>query len=208
MLWVATDEGLYRADLHQAPTVAAAPAPTSSASLLAHFSQEPTIAQVQQVAIRYAEVHPEKIALWRKQARLRALVPTLSVTGDTNLTDFRHWDAGPNPDVLLTGKRDIDWTASMSWDLGDMIYSADQTSIDVRSKLMVQLRDDIVDEVTRTYFERRRVQLALLTNPPKDQEKRMEKELRVEELTALIDGLTGGWFSRQLAQGGADGRTS
>jgi len=43
----------------------------------------------------------------------------------------------------------------------------------------MQLRDDILDEVTRLYFERGRLQ----------------------ELTADIDGLTGGYLSRRLREG-------
>ena len=63
---------------------------------------------------------------------------------------------------------------------------------------MVQLRDDILDEVTRTYFERRRLQIALLTQPPADEKQVIDKELRLQELTAMIDGLTGGYFSTHL----------
>jgi hypothetical protein len=62
----------------------------------------------------------------------------------------------------------------------------------------VQLRDDIMDDVTRTFFERRRVQVELLTHPPSDPKVELDKELRLQELTARLDGLTGGWFSRQL----------
>ena len=68
---------------------------------------------------------------------------------------------------------------------------------------MVQLRNDIVDEVTRTYFERRRLQISLLIDPPSDQPKTLEKELRLQELTALIDGLTGGYFSDHMKVGDA-----
>jgi len=63
---------------------------------------------------------------------------------------------------------------------------------------MVQLRDDVLDEITRHYFERRRLQIALMTEPPKSPKARLEQELRVHELSALIDGMTGGWFSAQL----------
>jgi hypothetical protein len=63
---------------------------------------------------------------------------------------------------------------------------------------MVELRNDIIDEITRLYFERRRIQVELLQNPPKDLTKRVDKELRVEELTANIDGMTGGYFSREM----------
>ncbi|MCX5687130.1 MAG: hypothetical protein NTV71_00550, partial [Candidatus Omnitrophica bacterium] len=82
----------------------------------------------------------------------------------------------------------------------ELIWNNDQTSIDTRSKLMVELRDDIMNEVTRTYFERRRLQIDLLTFPPKDLKLSLEKELRLQELTADIDALTGNYFSRCLQE--------
>ncbi|MDP3723472.1 MAG: hypothetical protein Q8R91_08260 [Candidatus Omnitrophota bacterium] len=200
-LWAATDEGLYRYEL--APDAFEEDRRPSPEELLSNFSHEPTMEQVREAAIRYAEVSPDKIAAWRTQARLRALIPTFNVSSDTNLTDFRHWDSGTNPDSLVRGERDVDWSATLDWELADLIWSDDQTSIDVRSKLMVELRDDIVDEVTRLYFERRRLQIALLTDPSTDQRKLLEQELRLQELTALIDGLTGGYFSRQVKIDGA-----
>lgn len=196
-LWAATDRGLYLLPM-PSPEIFEETQPPPAQELLGNFSHEPAIHDVRDAAIRYAEVRPGKISAWRTQARLRALVPKFSTTADTNLTDFRHWDSGANPDSLLRGERDVDWSASMSWELGDLIWSDDQTSIDVRSKLMVQLRNDLVDEVTRTYFERRRLQIVLLTDPPTDQQKLLEKELRLQELTALIDGLTGGYFSAHM----------
>ena len=86
----------------------------------------------------------------------------------------------------------------MTWDLGQFIYSDDQTNIDVRSKLMVELRDQILDDVTRSYFERRRLQVELMTDPPSEPKGQLAKELRIQELTAILDGLTGGWFSHEL----------
>ncbi|MGB2705644.1 MAG: hypothetical protein WBC74_02140 [Candidatus Omnitrophota bacterium] len=76
--------------------------------------------------------------------------------------------------------------------------SNSQTTIDIRSKLMVQLRDDIVDEVNRSYFERRRVQIELLTDPPSALPEILKKRLRIQELTATLDGLTGSRFSKAL----------
>jgi len=61
---------------------------------------------------------------------------------------------------------------------------------------MVQLRDDIVDETTRLYYERRRLQVELLIKPPKDAQGKIKKALRLQELTASLDGLTGGNFSK------------
>ena len=88
---------------------------------------------------------------------------------------------------------DIDFT----WDLGDILFSPSQTSIDVREKLMVELRDELVSEVTRLYFERRRMQLDLLIFKP-EEKKVMDQWLRLDELTAQIDGMTGGFFSKKI----------
>ena len=63
---------------------------------------------------------------------------------------------------------------------------------------MVQLRDDIMNEITRTYFERRRLQIETYLSPPRDIKQILEKDLRIQELTADLDALTGGYFSAQF----------
>jgi hypothetical protein len=90
------------------------------------------------------------------------------------------------------------WGVSLTWELGDLIFSDDQTNIDVRSRLMVELRDDILDEVTRLYFERLRVKMEIDNLSIEDRKKRFEKELRLQELSASLDALTGGYFSQRL----------
>ena len=168
--------------------------------ILSGFKGEPTINETMQMAIRYAEVYPEKIARWRRQAKFRALLPRMSFSIDRGWSDTyeiytssstSYWISGPND-------RTEGWDINFSWDLADLIWNPSQTSIDVRSKLMVQLRDDIVDEVNRTYFERRRLQVELLTDPPADLNTRLKKKLRLEELTASLDGYTGGDFSKGI----------
>ena len=154
------------------------------------FACEPTIHQVQTAAIEYAEVYPEKIQNWRKQARIKALLPEFSLDYDKTVT----YDSGI--DRYQIGPKD--WGFGFKWDIGDLVYSDDQTNIDVRSKLMVQLRDDVLDEVNRLYFERRRLKMNLEFSPPQDTKSKQEKELRLQEVTASIDALTGGYFSRNI----------
>ena len=163
----------------------------------AHFPRsEPTIAQIQQAAINYAEVYPEKIAHWRKQARLKAFFPQVDLSYDKTVFTSTSYPQGRG----FVGP--LDWGISLSWDVGDLIFSTEQTSIDVRSRLMVQLRDDILNEVTRLYFERKRLQLELTRLEGLNEKSKLEKELRLEELTASIDGLTGGYMSQKLKNRG------
>ncbi len=197
-LWIATKSGLFRSegDIYK---VDRAPDDNRMDAILQNFHNEPTFRQVQEAAIEYAEVHPDKIARWRRAAKMKALLPTLSFGVERDSSQDLHWDSGTNPDTLVIGPDDNDtgWDIRCSWDLGNLIWTDDQTAIDTRSKLMVELRNDVIDEVTRLYFERRRLQVELMQNPPKDSNRRVEKELRIEELTANIDGITGGYFSRE-----------
>lgn len=51
------------------------PAIETMADMEALFAHEPSYQEIQQVAMRYAEVHPDKIAAWRRGASLRAFLP-------------------------------------------------------------------------------------------------------------------------------------
>jgi len=159
---------------------------------------------VQKAAIKYAEVDPEKITQWRKKAAKKAILPKLGIGLERNSSDLWHWESGSTAigqsgdDLLRRGRDNLDWDVTLSWDLGELIWNADQTSIDVRSKLMVELRDDILDEVNKLYFERLRVKSELDNLPIEDRKKRFDKELKLEELTASLDSLTAGYYSEQL----------
>ena len=195
-LYAACDKGLFRCLRRDF----AAYQPQEAISQ--HLAKEPDVQEVQKAAIKYAEVCPEKIKIWRRQAMACALLPTLSATVNRDAGDLWHWESGSSTkagdDVLIKGRDSMGWDVHVSWDLGQVIWNPDQTSIDVRSKLMVELRNDILDEVNKIYFERLRVKMELDELRIDDKRKRMEKELRLKELTASLDAYTGGYFSRHI----------
>lgn len=166
------------------------------------FKDEPDIEDVQKAAIKYAEVQPEKIKNWRKAAAKKAILPRITTSVGRNVTDLWHWETGSSTkngdDVLVKGSPAIEWDISMSWDLSELIWNDAQASIDVRSRLMVELRNDILDEVTKLYFERQRVKLELENLPIEDRRRRLDKEIKLKELTANLDALTGGYFSKAM----------
>ncbi|MFH1782838.1 MAG: hypothetical protein ABH848_04405, partial [Candidatus Omnitrophota bacterium] len=179
LIWLSTNKGVYKSNIKASSfsvTKIEKHASIEEFDKLKHlFKNEPTILQVQEKAIDYAEVHPDKIRSWRGKASINAVLPELSLDYDKTVT----YDSGS--DRYYTGPRD--WGVSLKWDLADLIWNAQQTSIDTRSKLMVQLRDDIMDEVTRVYFERRRVQIEKELSPPSNKKEGIELNLRIQELT-------------------------
>ena len=76
--------------------------------------------------------------------------------------------------------------------------SSEQIRVINEAQDIVKLRDRVLDEVTRLYFDRRRLQVDILLDTGADLRSRIENELRLQELTANLDALTGGTFSASL----------
>jgi len=195
-LYACADKGLFQSIANSEKALA-------TPDIISEYSKgEPGIEEVQKQAVKYAEVEPTKINNWRKQAQKKAIFPKVSMGLARDTGDLWHWETGSTTkegdDNLRRGRDALDWDVTLSWDLSELIWNTDQTSIDVRSRLMVELRDDILDEVNKIYFERIRVKMEMDNLQIEDRKRRFEKELRVRELTASLDALTGGYFSNQI----------
>ncbi|MBU4251936.1 MAG: hypothetical protein KKC39_06320 [Candidatus Omnitrophica bacterium] len=195
-IYITGEKGIYKASAKNTSNS------LPSVMLQEYLKYEPGVREVQEAAIKYAQVSPEKILQWRKDAAKKAFLPKINIGLDRNSTDLWHWEGGSTvkseDDVLRRGRESIDWDVSLSWDLSDLIWNNAQTSIDVRSKLMVELRNDILDQVNKLYFERLRVKSELDNLALEDRHKRFQKQLKLEELTASLDAVTSGYYSEQL----------
>jgi ligand-binding sensor domain-containing protein len=196
-IYLASADGIYFKSVAYANTKGLGGGQIDYADMALDYKNEPTIRDVQQMAIEYANVDPKQINSWHNQSRMKAFFPTWSMGLSRADSDIYHWDTGANPDVLTKGRDYVDWSTSLSWDFSDLIWSSDHTSIDSRSKLMSELRQDILDQATRLYFERRRIQMELAAKKEMTMDLYIEKTIRLQELTALLDGLTGGEFSQR-----------
>lgn len=190
--WVGTDKGLYH-------LWAEAPQRLPGVSF-AQIGQGPAILEVHQAAIRYAEVMPGKIRGWRAGALWRNWLPKFTINLDRSKDQTIASSTSGGKTTFSVGPEDESFKLGFgfTWDLANLIWNSDQVSIDARSRLMVQLRQDILEEVTRLYFERKRLCAEFQGNPTGDAVLLRERRLRIEETTAQLDALTGGWFSREL----------
>jgi outer membrane protein TolC len=180
-----------------------------AAQMRDRFAHEPSVAEMQAEAMRHAGLVPEKTASWSRRARTAALVPDLSVraslsgsgtlpangsdpetTGTTTTGDRRSWYLG----------------ASANWSLDRLVFPREEINLARETQRLATRRETLLAEVARVYFQRRRLQVELLLHPPADAAARLLAGLRIDELGAILDALTGGAFSRRTGQARQGGR--
>ena len=186
-IYLATAHGLLTNNL---------PAVKTSAS---GQESDPPIEELQEIALRYNHVHPETINSWRRRLKARALFPTVSVSYDKSVYGSYSLSttSGKGYGGSYVGPRD--WGLTLSWDAADLIWNTYEDDVDTRARLNAQLRFDIIDEINRVYFERLRLkqELAEADFAP---EETAAKSLKLQELTAILDGYTGGYFSKKVKE--------
>ncbi|MBN1688989.1 MAG: hypothetical protein JW893_07800 [Candidatus Omnitrophica bacterium] len=165
---------------------------------------EPTARDVQKMVIDYAHVKNSKITRWHWLSRLKALIPSFDFGYDASRSNNIDLDRGStnDPDVYILGPENISkgWDWSIHWQLEDLLFNSSQTSIDSREKLMVELRQDLLSEATRIYYERRRLQTEFVFSPAEFHQEHLDRLTRLDELTSLLDAFTDGEFGEKLEE--------
>lgn len=194
-LWAATDQGVFCSKADELTTEKQ----TAKSAVIKNDS-EPTIAEIQKAVINYADIiRPERLEAHRKGITMSALMPSVDFDLDV---EEDHWETGSTSagakgdDYLWPDVDAKDWSFGLSWNFADLIWNDQQRLLDSQQKSMIELRDDLLDKVTRYYFERKRLQEELAMSISEEDISLREKQLRIEELAAYIDALTGGYLSK------------
>ncbi|TXD39268.1 hypothetical protein FRC98_02390 [Lujinxingia vulgaris] len=183
------------------------------------FDHEPTVAATHRAALQHLEMGAPDLDHWTRRARLSALLP--QVQGQVAWLDQHdlqnRFRENIEADESGTYQRDYaqhylyDDTRSrtlyslrLSLDLSQLVYTPQEMVIQREVRARWKHRDDLLRTVTETYFARRRHQLHDMLLVPDSDEEALARHLEIQALTARLDALTGGWFSKQLqlAQGG------
>jgi hypothetical protein len=179
------------------PAIALAQAPPDAreeaARLLGRaLAGEPRVEAVQRAAAARAGVGRDEAEGWRRRARLSALVPRVSA-------QYRH-DERSYRVAGLASTSEVDYvrdapgdtvSVRLDWSLDGLVLGREELAAAAAAQRAQAHRQRAVDRATHLYYERVRLRLALAASPPADARERAELELRIEEVTAELDALTG-----------------
>ncbi len=199
-LLVATPRGIALVPLNRAPS--------ADLALRARPSLGPDVARVQRAALTYLELSPARVSRLDARARRAAFYPQVRTTFslDRDRSRAREYDqtfsSGSVRDLLdrdSDQRRKLGFDVQLVWDLAKLAAPDHALSISRERRLLIELRDQVLERVNRLYFERLRVLAELEALAPDRQQERPELQLRVRELAAHLDAWTGGVFSRLAA---------
>lgn len=185
----------------------------SPSEILASFSSEPSVSDVQNAALRYAGLATPDLDTWSSRARWSNAIPRiqgqiawldqrdiqLRYRENYKTDDDGYITADPNQSNLADDARFRTlYSIRASLDLGGLLYDRSEPIIarEVRSRL--SNRDDILRRATELYFNRRQRQVIRFLTPLSDWNRHLELELEIQSLTAQLDAMTGGWLNQQL----------
>jgi len=201
VLFAAADTGLL-AGAEPAPR----PAGVDTGERRPELPGEPSIEQVHRAALVYSRLGPGRMEALRRGVSKRGWLPVVALHGGYAHDESR----GAQRDQTVSSgaiwhleDRDRDHDQgydvglSVAWDLGDIAYHPEAIDVSREAREVIELRDDVLDEITQLYFERRRVLAQLQALPDTGDTEALRLRLRADELAAGIDAWTGGWFGRQ-----------
>ena len=170
--------------------------------LMQQFRHEPSVREVQRAAARHARVNPGAYSHWLAASGWAHILPE-RVKGEVqhlarDEKDVRTTSSTNSLSELLALDDHLRLEVEVQWDLSKLIFNPDKLKVSKEISNLVELREDILTTVNKLYFSRRRVQIEQLLNPPQNLKHAVNVSLNVRSLTADIDALTGGWFSREL----------
>lgn len=204
--YAATGGGLlaYRTSLERAEKARAL---TDIRRLL---QDEPRVEEVSEKALARAQIDLP-VASWRTRAALAPWMPRLTVRW--NAQDpiegpftFRVSGTTVPPTFYNFRKENHGLTAQLTWSLRSVMWPSENLSVSRRARSLEKDKTRILRRIVNTYNARRRMQVALIQSPPRDVYAYAQKALQIDELSAVLDGFTDGWFTSAIAR--SDARTT
>jgi len=157
-------------------------------------AQEPTVREAVTAALRYAGLSRGGEAGMRRRARLAAVLPTLTL----RVSRQTEWDE-TEEDARVIGdvSQDLVLEARATWRLDRLLFDGGELRIASLAQQRARARASVASQTTSLYYKRRATQLEAVWHPAETFEAQAQRDLLLEEMTAQLDALTGGWWGDQ-----------
>lgn len=167
---------------------------------------DPSVESICRAAVALALAEPARAKGFVDRARAAGWLPELRFRvyrrfARTEGLTFDDTGTGAIAPVDISAVDDVRYEWRATWDLSRMVFSPDEVQAHVEGLRMAEVRRDIQTMIIRMYFERRRLLIerpgaASGTSSTEADVRAIEtRSLRIAEIEAELDALSGGAFS-------------
>jgi hypothetical protein len=167
--------------------------------LRALFAADPPIEALREAASALALAEPDRAHSMLLRARAAGWLPEVRARAERRFGRSESVDlngSGPAAPVGIDSDNDLYYELRVTWDLSRILFNPDEIAAQFQALRTADARREIESLVIRLYFERRRLKAELAAADADDTSSGMKLELRIAEIEAELDALTGGAFSR------------
>jgi hypothetical protein len=203
-LWMITNRQIYR--IGGSPKLAPGPdrSGVGTRRLPHRVLDVPALHNFHVKVLKHGQVYFPQIQSYRDRGPWAAFLPSLTVGahwapyGDyMNIKDWMHahW---PYHYYNSSFDQGITWEVFARWDLGRLVF--DRRKLPHWGRIdrnLAAVRQDVAERVQRLYQEYVRVAKTLVTRPPADPLVFEYHKIRLQEITAYFDAISGGYWSEK-----------
>jgi hypothetical protein len=162
---------------------------------------DPPIDALRAAASALLLAEPERARSLVARARHAGWLPEVRLRVDRRLARAESVDlvpavTTPLAPVGIDSDNDVRYEARLSWDLGKIVFNPDEIAAQFQALRTADARREVESLVIRLYFERRRLKAESAASDANDIAAGMKLEVRIAEIEAELDALTGGAFAR------------
>jgi hypothetical protein len=165
-------------------------------------AEDPPIEALRAAATALVLAEPGRARSLVERARFAGWLPELRLMVDRRFARTESVDLGTPTDgaalapVGIDSNNDVRYQARATWDLSKIIFNSDEIGAQFQALRTADTRREIESLVIRLYFERRRLKAESATADDLDMLPGSRRELRIAEIEAELDALTGDAFTR------------
>src|SRR5256714_4666100 len=155
------------------------------------FGAEPSVREIQHAAAAEASVQPERVRSWLHRASAAALLPTVRARVGRGLGELTR---DSNDRLIMTNTDDWRVEFEATWALDRLVFDRNELRASREGQRLSSHREELLTRIADLYYARRRLQVDAVLAP--DAPGAVDRALEIEELTAVLDGLSGGALTR------------
>lgn len=177
---------------------APAPAGTKPPARTSTRPSGPSVRELVHMVLRAARhIDADRVQALVRRARLSGLLPTLRASSRRGLRQDLSSSSSSEVERLAAAVADdLSFEAALSFELSRLLFAPEEVRLLSVERWLAGDQRRLIEEAIRLYFQRRKLVLERERALAPD----AELEIAIAELEALLDALTDGAFTKQLAR--------